>query len=284
MDVPDDSDSTASSLLDPLDADVSQLVRGAAALGICGHESHESVVRDALGTFFREYDTARDAAAVHQYLAGAIQRHRVGELVGQCGDRLDATIAEYRPAVEPVAGRDDESGETADETSVERAERDSGEASVESPEGDPAETDHPGDTVIVDPAGDHGDGEQLLGAIADGDPGLRTLVRGASRVGIDGLDDEVAVVRAALRTYFQRHESLRHAATARQYALGRMTTGFASDMADVQKGPGIEELLWAHGVRPRVGPEPSDQAEREEQVIRSKLFDGIDRPDADDAN
>jgi hypothetical protein len=262
VDVPDDSDSTASSRLDPLSADVAQLVRGTAALGVCGHETTTSVVVDALRAFFREYDTAREAAAVQQYLAGAIPRHRVGELVGRCGERLDATIAEYRPAVESEESENLDPDDTADA----------------------AESNRPGDTEIVDLAGDTADAERLLAAVAAEDPGLRTLVRGAARVGIDGLDEEGDVLRAALRHYFRRHESLRHAATARQYALGRMTTDFASDMADVQKGPEIEELLWAHGVRPRVGPEPSEQAEREEQLIRSKLFDGIERPDADDAN
>lgn len=271
--MPADSDSTASSRLDPLSADVAQLVRGTAALGVCGHETNASVVVDALRAFFREYDTAREAGAVQQYLAGEIPRHRVGELVGRCGDRLDATITEYRPAVE--SGDDVADGD---------ARTDHPDHTVEPGNADADDSNRPGDTEIVDLGGDAGDGERLLATVAADDPGLRTLVRGASQVGIDGLDDESDVLRAALRSYFQRHESLRHAATARQYALGRMTTAFASDMADVPEGPEIEELLWAHGVRPRVGPDRSEQAEREEQVVLSKLFDGIERPDADDAN
>ncbi|MFC5367271.1 hypothetical protein [Salinirubrum litoreum] len=268
----DAPESADPSLLEPFRHTTRQLVRGAAALGICGHETAESVVEDALRAFFREYDTARDASAVQQYLAEEIPRHRVGELTGRCGARLDATIGEYPATVEwaEMESGDAKSGESAGVV-VEGADVD----------------DSPGADAHEE-ADSETDADPILAAVAESDPGHRTLVRGAARAGIGGLDEDVDVLRAALRWYFQTHDAVRRAATARQYALGTMTTGFASDMADVQKGPEVEELLWSHGVRPRVGPEPSEAAEREERVILSKLFDGIAAPDrgadADDAN
>lgn len=265
----DDPESDEPSLREPFRHTTIHLVRGTAALGICGHETTEAVVVDALRAFFREYDTARDAGAVHQYLADEIPRHRVGELTGRCGARLDATIAEYRPKIESA----DDTSDAADEFVAER-----GGESIDVESGDSVSAE--GD----DRAESETDADPILAAVADSDPSLRTLVRGAARVGIDGLDEDVDVLRAALRWYFQTHDSVRRAATARQYALGTMTTGFASEMADVQTGPEVERLLWDHGVRPRVGPEPSEPAERDEQLVLSKLFDGIASPDADDAN
>lgn len=292
----DDAESTAQSLLGPFHADIAQLVRGASALPVGGNETPDAVVVDALRAFFREYDTARDAGAVQQYVAGEIPRHRVGELVGQCGGRLDATIAEYRPkvqsddsqsdvAADSETGVDTDAGEDHDAGGDTDADADT-DADSDTDAGSADDADDSADDADDSPGDADDSTDAILAAVADADPGLRTLIRGASQVGIGGLDAEVDVLRAALRWYFQTHESLRHAATARQYALGRMTTGTASQMADVQKGPEVEQLLWEHGVRPRVGPEPSEAAEREEQVILSKLFDGITAPDSDvdDAN
>ena len=84
----------------------------------------------------------------------------------------------------------------------------------------------------------------------DGD--TAALAVGAANVGIDGLDDAGNVVDVAVAHFYEAHEALRHAATARRYEDTPMTTGTAARMAGVQKGPEVEQLLRDHGVTPRV--------------------------------
>jgi hypothetical protein len=96
-----------------------------------------------------------------------------------------------------------------------------------------------------------------LEAVAAVDEDAASLAVGASALAADGVpDDPTAVVDVAVGYFFQRHEALRHAATATLYATTSMSTGGAAMMAGVSAGPEICSLLRDHGVTPRVGPGP----------------------------
>jgi len=70
-----------------------------------------------------------------------------------------------------------------------------------------------------------------------------------------------AVVGVAVGYFFQKHDTLRHAATAKLYATSSMSTGKAATMAGVSPGPEICSLLRDHGVTPRVGPGPVESSD-----------------------
>jgi predicted HTH domain antitoxin len=106
------------------------------------------------------------------------------------------------------------------------------------------------------------------------------LVRGAANVDIDGIDDETDVIHYALHEFFERHDDVRAAATARQYAESeRMTLGTAAQLAGVTTGE-IERLLRDHDVTPRTGSMPSEAERREEGATARAAFGDADE-DAD---
>jgi len=101
---------------------------------------------------------------------------------------------------------------------------------------------------------------------------VTTLARGAANVGVEGLDDETAVVTVALRYFFAEHDDLRHAAVADRYDAGRVSTGLAAELAAVAPGGEIERLLRDHDVEPRTGPAGDADTRREEAETARDVF------------
>lgn len=109
---------------------------------------------------------------------------------------------------------------------------------------------------------------------------LVLLVRGTANVDIDGVDDEVDVLAHALHEFFERHDDVRAAATAQQYAESeRMTLGTAAQLAGVTTDE-VKGLLKDHGVEPRTGPAPTAE-ERRESADAARAAFGADEDDAD---
>jgi len=91
---------------------------------------------------------------------------------------------------------------------------------------------------------------------------LAVLARGAANAGIEGLDSEQDVVEVALRLFFEEHDDVRHAAVAERYeSIQTMTRGRAADLADLQPGPEVKDMLRDHGVKPYREPGHLDDEE-----------------------
>jgi hypothetical protein len=117
----------------------------------------------------------------------------------------------------------------------------------------------------VRPVDRAGAASELVGT-ADAD--AAALLRGG--VGVDpGADaDEVDLLAGGIETFFDRHETLRHAAAARCYEnRPTMTTAAAAMLADVPVAE-IASLLCDHGVTPRVGPGSQEEFRRSLETAR----------------
>jgi hypothetical protein len=96
-----------------------------------------------------------------------------------------------------------------------------------------------------------------LQAVAAVDKDAARLAVGASALATDSIPDEAEmVVDVAVGYFFQKHETLRHAATAKLYATTSMSTGGTAMMAGVGPGQEIGSLVRDHDVTQRVGSGP----------------------------